>query len=153
MVFACWKVHFPSVNILKAGAILTGLVFNEKNLQKYLLGTTMRVDPPLQGTVHLIWWFDLMIWPKSGMIWFDPALTYEDSSNQDELLSWWSRYIEWVGLANMGTRSSHQVVEHRCSWQDDRQHETQQEARDAMSALIWFDKSFEYMIWLEIWFV
>ena len=30
MVFACWKVHFPSVNILKAGAILTGLVFNEK---------------------------------------------------------------------------------------------------------------------------
>ena len=29
MIFACWKVHFPSVNILKAGAILTGLVFNE----------------------------------------------------------------------------------------------------------------------------
>ena len=29
MVFACLKVPFPPVNILKAGAILTSLVFNE----------------------------------------------------------------------------------------------------------------------------
>ena len=42
-------------------------------------------------------------------------------------------------LAGAAWRAAHarrQVAEHRRSWQDDRQLETQQEARDAMSALV-----------------
>ena len=51
MVFACWKVHFPSVNVLNAGAILAGLVFNEiicRNIYwAWQWGLT-----PLAGTVR-----------------------------------------------------------------------------------------------------
>ena len=40
-----------------------------------------------------------------------------------------------AGAAWRAVHAHRQVAEHRRSWQDDRQLETQQEARDAMSAL------------------
>ena len=51
MVFACWKVHFPSVNILKAGAILAGLVFNETICKNIYGARRWGLTPLWQGTV------------------------------------------------------------------------------------------------------
>ena len=49
MVFACWKVPFPSVNILEAGAILTGLVFNEKICKKIYWARRWGLTPPCRA--------------------------------------------------------------------------------------------------------
>ena len=51
MVFACWKVHFPSVNISKAGAILAGLVFNEIICKNIYGARRWGLTPLWQGTV------------------------------------------------------------------------------------------------------